>query len=80
MNLGTPVITSNVSSLPEVVDSAAITINPQDFIELAEAIFKVLSNDDLRKQLILAGRARAQRFSWEKTAKQTLEAYYSLLT
>ena len=80
MNLGTPVITSNVSSLPEVVDSAAITINPQDFIELAEAIFKVLSNDDLRKQLILDGRARAQRFSWEKTAKQTLEAYYSLLT
>ena len=80
MNLGTPVITSNVSSLPEVVDSAAITINPQDFIELAEAIFKVLSNDDLRKQLILAGRARAQRFSWEKTAKQTLKAYSSLLT
>ena len=80
MNLGTPVITSNVSSLPEVVDSAAITINPQDFIELAEAIFKVLSNDDLRKQLILDGRTRAQRFSWEKTAKQTLEAYYSLLT
>jgi glycosyltransferase involved in cell wall biosynthesis len=80
MNLGTPVITSNVSSLPEVVDSAAITINPQDFIELAEAIFKVLSNDDLRKQLILDGRTRAQRFSWEKTAQQTLEAYYSLLT
>ena len=80
MNLGTPVITSNVSSLPEVVDSAAITINPQDFIELAEAIFKVLSNDDLRKQLILDGRARAQKFSWEKTAQQTLEAYYSLLT
>ena len=80
MNLGTPVITSNVSSLPEVVDSAAITINPQDFIELAEAIFKVLSNDNLRKQLILDGRTRAQRFSWEKTAKQTLEAYYSLLT
>lgn len=80
MNLGTPVITSNVSSLPEVVDSAAITINPQDFIELAEAIFKVLSNDDLRKQLILDGRVRAQSFSWEKTAKQTLEAYYSLLT
>jgi glycosyltransferase involved in cell wall biosynthesis len=80
MNLGTPVITSNISSLPEVVDSAAITINPQDFIELAEAIFKVLSNDDLRKQLILDGRTRAQRFSWERTAKQTLEAYYSLLT
>jgi glycosyltransferase involved in cell wall biosynthesis len=80
MNLGTPVITSNVSSLPEVVDSAAITINPQDFIELAEAIFKVLSNDDLRKQLILNGRTRAQKFSWEKTAKQTLKAYYSLLT
>jgi glycosyltransferase involved in cell wall biosynthesis len=80
MNMGTPVITSNVSSLPEVVDSAAITINPQDFIELAEAIFKVLSNDDLRKQLILDGRARAQKFSWEKTAQQTLEAYYSLLT
>ena len=80
MNLGTPVITSNVSSLPEVVDSAAITINPQDFIELAEAIFKVLSNDNLRKQLILDGRTRAQSFSWEKTAKQTLEAYYSLLT
>ena len=80
MNLGTPVITSNVSSLPEVVDSAAITINPQDFIELAEAIFKVLSNDNLRKQLILDGRTRAQRFSWEKTAQKTLEAYYSLLT
>lgn len=79
MTLGTPVVTSNISSLPEVVAAAALTVNPQDVVELAEAIFQVISRADLREKLIAAGQARAKMFSWEKTAKQTLQAYYSLL-
>ena len=73
MSLGVPVITSKVSSLPEVVGEAAILINPQSVEEIAEAIKRVLQNPELAAELKHKGLARAGLFSWTKTADQTLD-------
>jgi glycosyltransferase involved in cell wall biosynthesis len=75
MALGTPVVTSNVSSLPEAVDDAAVTVNPENVFDIARGIRDVLLNHDLRTKLIDLGRAQAQRFNWERTARQVLETY-----
>jgi len=80
MTLGAPVVTSNTSSLPEVAGDAAILVDPNDFISLAEAILNVISDRQLRSDLIAKGKARANLYSWERTAKETLQAYRSLLT
>jgi glycosyltransferase involved in cell wall biosynthesis len=79
MTLGAPVITSNTSSLPEVAGDAAIPIDPHDSSELAGAILKVISNSQLRQNLIEKGKERAKLFSWEKTAIETLKAYRTLI-
>ena len=79
MTLGTPVVTSNTSSIPEVAGDAAILIDPNDYIQLAEAILKVVSDRQLRQELIKKGKERAKLFSWERTAKKTLNAYRTLL-
>ena len=79
MKLGTPVITANSSSLPEVVGDAGLLINPDDPIELAEAILQVISNSQLQQDLIIKGQKRAEKFSWHKTAKETLKAYSKIL-
>lgn len=78
MTLGTPVITSNTSSLPEVAGNSAILINPDEPMELAEGIFNIISNSQLRQELIGQGKKQAQSFSWEETAKKTLKAYQFL--
>jgi glycosyltransferase involved in cell wall biosynthesis len=75
MACGTPVVVSNVSSLPEVVGDAALLVDPEDVSELAVAIWRVLTDQVLRADLIAKGLKRAQCFSWEKTARQTLELY-----
>jgi glycosyltransferase involved in cell wall biosynthesis len=75
MACGTPVITSTVSSLPEVAGDAALLVNPYDVEELASAIEKVLSDSELRTKLITKGLERARLFSWEKTARETLAVY-----
>ena len=79
MTLGVPVVTSNTSSIPEVTGDAAILIDPNDPIQLAEAILKVISDSQLRQDLIKKGKARAKLFSWERTAKETLKAYRSII-
>ena len=75
MACGCPVITSNTSSLPEVAGDAALMVDPYDVDGLAKAIAEVLTNDELRKEMIERGLAHAQKFSWEKAVKQTLEVY-----
>lgn len=75
MASGTPVVTSHVSSLPEVVDEAAMFVNPENVFDIARGIREVLLNDDLRAQLIRAGYEQARRFSWSKTAREVLEIY-----
>jgi len=79
MTLGAPVVTSNTSSIPEVTGNAAILIDPHDPIQLAEAILKVISDSQLRQELISQGKERAKLFSWEKTARATLMAYRSII-
>jgi glycosyltransferase involved in cell wall biosynthesis len=75
MACGAPVVTSNVSSLPEVVDDAAMLVNPENVFDIARGIREVLLNENLREDLIRRGRAQAARFSWETTARQVLEIY-----
>lgn len=72
---GCPVIASNTSSLPEIVGDAALLIEPEDFGDLAEKITRVFLDNDLRQKLIQKGLTQSQKFSWEKTAKKTLEVY-----
>lgn len=78
MTLGAPVITSNVSSLPEVAGNAAILINPDNALTLAEAILQVVNNSHLRNDLIMKGKEQAKQFSWLKTAQKTLDIYQSI--
>ncbi|HAU30906.1 MAG TPA: glycosyltransferase family 1 protein [Desulfotomaculum sp.] len=75
MACGTPVITSNTSSLPEVVGDAGIMVNPYDVDGLADAMHEVLTNDGLREDMIKKGLERAKMFSWEKCARETLRVY-----
>ena len=75
MACGCPVITSNNSSLPEVVGEAGIMVNPSNINNLAQAIRQVLTNDKLRDEMVTRGLEQAKKFSWEKTARQTLEVY-----
>lgn len=73
MMAGTPIITSNISSMPEVVDDAAILVNPESIDELCEAM-KILSTSDLSgKQISRRGRERVKEFTWKKTATETLK-------
>ena len=75
MACGTPVVTSNVSSLPEVVGDAALLVDPENVEEIASAIEKVLTDEKMREELIRKGFERVKRFSWERTARDTLEIY-----
>ncbi|MEA3458002.1 MAG: glycosyltransferase family 1 protein, partial [Candidatus Thermoplasmatota archaeon] len=75
MACGTPVITSNTSSLPEVVGDAGIMVDPPDVDRLADAMHEVLTNEGLRANMIKKGLGRAEMFSWEKCARETLEVY-----
>ncbi|RCJ29129.1 glycosyl transferase family 1 [Nostoc minutum NIES-26] len=79
MTLGAPVVSANTSSIPEVAGDAAILVEPNDTIQLAEAILKIISDSQLRKELISKGQERAKLFSWEKTAKATLKAYKTII-
>ena len=79
MACGTPVICSNVSSLPEVAGSAALQVDPRDTDALAAAMDRVLGDAALRHEMRRAGLAQAGRFSWTRTAQQTLAAYRRVL-
>jgi glycosyltransferase involved in cell wall biosynthesis len=71
MACGTPVIASNLSSLPEVAGDAALLVNPYSVGEIAEAMQAVATNSQLRSNLKTASLARADRFSWDQTGKAT---------
>jgi glycosyltransferase involved in cell wall biosynthesis len=71
MSAGCPVITSNVSSLPEVVGNAGLLVDPLRTDEIVQAIIRVLSDDTLRQHMIEQGRIRAAQFTWEETARMT---------
>jgi glycosyltransferase involved in cell wall biosynthesis len=75
MACGCPVITSNTSSLPEVVGDAGIMVNPYDVNELVKVMYEVLTNEGLKKELSKKGLERAKLFDWKKTAEETWKAY-----
>jgi glycosyltransferase involved in cell wall biosynthesis len=78
MKCGCPVLTSNNSSLPEVVGDAAIKINPLKENGLKEGIVKLLSDAGLREELKKKGFEQAQKFSWEKSAKKVIDLFNKL--
>ena len=79
MACGTPVVCSNVSSLPEVVGEAAVTVDPCDVEALAEAMHRVLADADLQQDLRRRGLERAAGFTWEQTARETAVVYQEVL-
>jgi glycosyltransferase involved in cell wall biosynthesis len=79
MQCGVPVITSNTSSLPEVVGDAAILIDPTDQDQLCQAMLTLLGDEKLREILKQKGLKRAQQFSWKKCADQTTEIYKKVI-
>ncbi len=79
MACGTPTIVSNVSSLPEVVGDAALLVNPRDSEEIAVAIHRLLTDDDLHAELRQKGLQRARTFRWEKAAQRTLDVYRQVI-
>jgi glycosyltransferase involved in cell wall biosynthesis len=72
---GTPVVTSNVSSLPEVVGNAAVLVNPENVFEIMRALRRVLMDQALRDRMKERGYQQAARFSWETSVRRILEVY-----
>jgi glycosyltransferase involved in cell wall biosynthesis len=72
---GTPVVTSNVSSLPEVVGNAAVLVNPENVFEIMRALHRTLMDKALRDRMKDRGYRQAARFSWETSVRRILEAY-----
>jgi len=75
MACGAPVVCSNRTSLPEVVGDAALSIDPDDLSAMVDAMYRVLTSDELSADLKARGLARAGLFSWRKTASETLAVY-----
>src|SRR5438132_9449592 len=72
---GTPVVTSNTSSLPEVVGNAAVLVNPENVFEIMRALHRVLVDQTLREKLKHRGYEQATKFSWDDSARQLLKVY-----
>jgi glycosyltransferase involved in cell wall biosynthesis len=79
MASGTPVIASNTSSLPELVGDSGLLVPPLDTRALADAIDTVLEDSELAARLARMGRERSLAFSWERTARETMEVYSNVL-
>ena len=78
MACGTPVITSNTSSLPEVVGDAGIMVDPNDSETMSKSIFELLTNESQREEMIQRGLKRSKLFNWDDSAKITSEIYAEL--
>ena len=75
MSCGIPVLTSNISSMPEIVGNSALLVDPRDPKQLAEVMEQVLTDNVLNDSLKERGVRRAAEFSWERTARETLQVY-----
>lgn len=75
MACGTPVVTSNLSSLPEIVGEAGLLINPYYTKDLAEAIERVLKDEELKGAMIARGLVQVKKFSWRRAAEVILGAF-----
>ena len=77
MAVGTPVIASNITSIPEIAGNAALLVNPKNSVQIGAALSKLIHSDGLKKSLILKGRVRSKIFSWDKAGQKTLEVIKS---
>ena len=75
MACGVPVVTSNVSSLPEVVGGGGLCVDPDDIDALTQAMWQTVTDGSLRERLRKAGLVQASHFHWQKTAQETISAY-----
>jgi glycosyltransferase involved in cell wall biosynthesis len=75
MSCGCPVITSNVSSMPEIAGDSAVLVNPYNIVEIEKAMYQVLTNEGLKKNMRKKGLERAKQFSWRKCAEEHLKVY-----
>jgi len=76
---GAPVVSSNATCLPEIYGNAAHYFDPLDINDIANKTNDVLTNSDLRNELIKKGKTQAAKYSWQQMAKQTLEVYKKAL-
>lgn len=79
MRCGCPVVTTAVSSLPEVAGKASFYVSPVDVGQIADTVYNVLSHPEYRKEMTKSGLERAGSFSWERAAGSTLELYRSVI-
>jgi glycosyltransferase involved in cell wall biosynthesis len=79
MSCGCPVVASNTSSFPEVAGDAAVLFDPASKESISTAVERVLGSSELRSEMREKGIARQRKFSWEKTAEETLKVYHSML-
>jgi glycosyltransferase involved in cell wall biosynthesis len=79
MQCGTPVVSSKVSSIPEIVGDAALLANPYKTDEIAEQILKLLTDQSLWNRYSLLGQAKSKEYSWDETARKTMEVYKKCL-
>jgi glycosyltransferase involved in cell wall biosynthesis len=79
MACDTPVVTSRISSLPEVVGDAAVLVDPYDVDDIAQALGRVLDDESLRKDLVRRGHDRVRQFSWERSVRAIHECYMKVL-
>jgi glycosyltransferase involved in cell wall biosynthesis len=75
---GTPVVTSNTSSLPEVVGNGAVLVNPENVFEIRKALYRALTDPGLREKLKKCGYDQVQRFSWQNSVKRLIDVYNDL--
>ncbi|MDD5341329.1 MAG: glycosyltransferase family 1 protein [Patescibacteria group bacterium] len=78
MNLGVPIVTSNIASIPELVIDNAVLADPYSVGSIRDALFRITKDNQLREKLTKKGRGIAQNFTWENCAKKTIEVYKSI--
>lgn len=76
---GTPVITSNISSMPEIAGDAALLVNPESTADIRKKVEEILNDKSIKEELVKKGNRRVKEFTWEKTAAKTFELYKGLL-
>jgi len=80
MSMGVPVITSNISSMKEIAEGYALLVNPESIEDIKNAMVSIIKDQILKKNLSLKGISRANEFSWEKCAYETLKVYLDALS
>lgn len=77
--LGTPVVASNTSSIPEIAENAAVLVDPKNIEEISDGIVKVLTNTNLSKRLVESGYEQIKKYSWKKATNEYLDLYSRIL-